>query len=49
MESELKHLKNLQNKMINFFVNDVTEVRFNGSLKHRYPGNLNVTFKNANP
>ena len=34
--------------MIDFFVNEVTGVRFNGSLIHRYPGNLNVTFKDTN-
>ena len=33
--------------MIKFFKEEVTGVRFNGSLVHRYPGNLNVTFENV--
>jgi len=45
MKSDLRHLKKLQQRMINFFINKVKGVKFNGSLKHRYPGNLNVTFK----
>jgi cysteine desulfurase len=31
--------------MIKFFKEEVTGVRFNGSLDSRYPGNLNVTFE----
>lgn len=34
--------------MIKFFEKEVKDVRFNGSLTSRYPGNLNVSFKNCN-
>ena len=44
MQSDLNHVKLLQLKMIKFFKNEIKNVRFNGSLTSRYPGNLNVTF-----
>ena len=45
MFNDLAHMKKLYHKMIKFFKEEVGGVRFNGSLKNRYVGNLNVTFE----
>lgn len=45
LENHIKHLEELRNYYISKIKEEVKEIKINGSLKERLPGNANVSFK----
>jgi cysteine desulfurase len=44
MERDLAHVKRLHKKLYDNLVTAIPNVEVNGSIEHRYPGNLNISF-----
>ena len=47
MERDLAHVKRLHKKLYDNLVTAIPNVEVNGSIEHRYPGNLNISFSCA--
>lgn len=46
LEKNNKHLQNLRDKTIQRLINEIPEIKINGSIENRLPGNVNFSIKN---
>lgn len=44
-ESHVKHCSELRNYLKDRIINEIPDTYVNGTMEHRHPGNLNITFK----
>lgn len=45
LESHIEHSRNLRDYLADKIKENIEDIQINGSMEHRHPGNLNVTFK----